>query len=76
MKQRDKAWMVLAAYVLLWDFLCPTGQTLSEAATDYRRRWPLATVGVVVYIAAHLLDAIPERLDFLHTATKWKGSMS
>lgn len=68
MRPRDKAWLGLAAYVALWDMTCGRGQTLSEAVSDYRRRWPLSTIATVVYVVAHLLDLLPERIDLLHAA--------
>lgn len=72
MAPADHAWLALAAGVAVWDVCCPRGETLSEGMSRYHRRRPWLTRIVVSYIAAHLLDWVPDRFDLLHRATTWR----
>lgn len=68
------AWGILGAGVLVYDVLCPTGETLSEGvdrAMETKRGKVAAMAGIAV-VAGHLANLIPEDYDPLHRATKLK----
>ena len=62
----DVAWMCLAVCVVAYELCAPPGELLSEACDDYRRRHPVVTDAIIVYIAAHLLRRWPRSIDPLH----------
>jgi hypothetical protein len=68
------AWGGIAAGVAAYDVLAPKGETLSERCDSALER-PLgrsfvyAAVGIT---ALHLCNLIPEELDPIHHALKWK----
>lgn len=72
MRPADRAWLVLGGGVLAWDVTCPRGETLSEGMSRYHRACPWLTRLVVGYVAAHLLDWLPDRFGLLHRATTWR----
>ncbi|ASR85537.1 hypothetical protein I5G80_gp036 [Mycobacterium phage Krueger] len=63
MRCADKAWLALAAGVVAYEVSAPRGELLSEGVDRYltRRKW--TTHAVVVGLALHLLNLIPERID-------------
>lgn len=69
----DKAWITLAVGVLVWEIFAPDGELLSEAVDRYRRRRPLLTRLVIVYLSAHLSRIVPRRLDPLHRLARLGG---
>lgn len=66
MGHADWAWLTLLIAVIGYELKAPEGQLLSEACDRYRRRHPLITNAAIVLVAAHLLRALPRRLDPLH----------
>lgn len=66
LEHSDVAWLTLAAAVVCYELLAPPGQLLSEACDRYRQRHPLVVGAAVVMVAAHLLRALPHRVDPLH----------
>lgn len=70
MKPADWAWLGIAAGVLGYEIHASRRrhdwELLSEACDRYRHRHPLIVHGVVVYLAAHLTRALPQRIDPLH----------
>ena len=66
LETREKAWLVLVAGVILYDALCPEGQTLSEGVDHFLEKHPVATMGAIAITAAHLSNLIPERYDPIH----------
>lgn len=67
MTEGDKAWILLACYVVTWDMVALLGdkETLSSsfarALDSPVRRWP--TIAAWGYLTAHLFKAIPEKYD-------------
>jgi hypothetical protein len=57
---------VLVAGVLAYDVLCPNGELLSQSVDRSLVRRPWLTRLAVVYVAAHLLNVVPQKLDPLH----------
>lgn len=62
----DWAWCVVGVGVLTYDVVCPKQELLSEACDRYLTARPVLTHAVVLYVAAHLLNLMPQRLDPLH----------
>lgn len=69
MQPADRAWLTLAGGVLVYDLLCPRGETLSEGVDRYHAARPWLTRISVAIVAAHLLDWLPSLLDPLHCIT-------
>ena len=66
MQPSDRAWLALAAGVVSWDAMCGEGQTLSEAADRWMMSQPWLVRVSVLLVAAHLVNALPDRLDPIH----------
>ena len=70
MKPADWAWLSIGAGVLAYEIHATRRrhdwELLSEACDRYRDRHPVVVYGVVGYLAAHLLRAVPPQLDPLH----------
>jgi len=62
-KPANLAWLVLAIGVAAYDALAPEGQLMSEAVDRYLEARPCVTRAVVVTVAAHLLNLLPQKLD-------------
>lgn len=64
------AWGALAAGVVVYDYLAPSGETLSEAVDRAVDKHPVATAAAVGAVALHLLNAFEkyqlERYDLIH----------
>ncbi|AXQ63211.1 hypothetical protein I5G72_gp64 [Mycobacterium phage Collard] len=63
MRAADRAWVGLAAAVVAYEVGAPRGELLSQGVDRYLTRRPWLTRGVVCYLAAHLLNVIPDRVD-------------
>lgn len=63
----DRGWLIVAAAVLSVE--ATHDELLSQAVDRYLTRWPVATRMVIAYLAAHLLNLIPERVDPLTRMT-------
>jgi hypothetical protein len=63
MRTADQAWLALGAGVVAYEVAAPPGELLSEGVDRYltRRKW--TTRVVVIGLAAHLLNLIPQRFD-------------
>lgn len=63
MRASDKAWLTLAAGVVVWDVACPRGEMLSEASARYATARPVLSRAVIGYVAIHLMHLLPPRCD-------------
>jgi hypothetical protein len=54
--------------VVAWDVFGP--ETLSQATARYKLSRPALTGGVIFYVAAHLMEFIPQRVDVLSVLGK------
>ena len=68
MKPADWAWATIGIGVLAYEAVAARKEwdLLSEAVDKYRAAHPWLTVGLVGYLAAHLIRLIPKPLDPLH----------
>ncbi|WNM68325.1 hypothetical protein SEA_TIERRA_36 [Mycobacterium phage Tierra] len=66
LRSSDRAWLALGAGVAAYEISCPRGELLSEGVDRYLSHRPWATRVVVVGLALHLLNLLPERLDPLN----------
>lgn len=62
----EHAWVALALLVLGYEVCARDGELMSEAVDRFIEKRPGLTRLVVVVVAAHLLNLIPERFDPLH----------
>lgn len=63
MKPGDYAWCAIGLGVIGWDATSPHGELLSEAVDRYLTNHPYLTRTVIIYLSAHLLNVIPDRVD-------------
>jgi hypothetical protein len=63
MRPSDRAWLVLAGSVAVWDAVCDDGEMLSQASARYRVSHPVLWPAVIIYLAAHLCHVVPHRVD-------------
>lgn len=63
-----KAWIGLAAYLLIVEARAPKGETLSERVDLWIEKHPGKAVwhAGVFAVGAHLLNIIPPRIDPIH----------
>lgn len=73
LRHSDKAWLALGVGVAAYEIACPRGELLSEGVDRYLKRRPWTTHVVVVGLALHLLNLLPESLDPLHLLAKHCG---
>lgn len=68
MRSSEKAWVALAAGVVIYDAVCPEGESLSEGVDRALKhpRYRLVTIGAVWVVSAHLLNALPQIVDPIH----------
>lgn len=60
------AWRILAAHIIGWELTCPPGQTYSEEADRWIERNPILTRVLILLLAAHVSNCIPNRFDPIH----------
>lgn len=76
MTSADKAWAVLGLGVLAYDLAAEPGMTLSEGADAWMVRHPWLVRGIAFALAAHVANAIPDRVDPIHglfvLSRKWR----
>ncbi|MGH3956493.1 MAG: DUF7427 family protein [Mycobacterium sp.] len=70
MRTADRAWLALGAGIVAYELAAPRGELLSEGVDRYLARRPWLTRAVVVVLAAHLLNVLPEPVDPLHQIAK------
>lgn len=66
-------WQMLIAGILAWEVWCEEGELLSQGFDRLLKRHPVWPRIVVVLVAAHLINWLPERVDPLTAASKAKG---
>lgn len=59
----ERAWLAIAAGVVVYEALCPEGQLLSDACDRARARHPLLVHAAMAVTVAHLLRLLPARFD-------------
>lgn len=65
-KASTLAWGTLVAGVVLYDALCPAGETLSEGYDHFLAKNKLLALGAVAITAAHLTNLLPAKYDPIH----------
>lgn len=67
LQQADYGWLAVAAVVVVVEVAgAEREQMLSHATSRYKAKHPVLTTAVVLTTAAHLLGAIPARVDPFH----------
>jgi len=73
-KPSDRAWLFLSGGVVAYEVLALDGELMSEAVDRYLETRPWLTRAVILTVAAHLLNLLPQRLDPLaQLALTWKA---
>jgi hypothetical protein len=67
MRAADRAWLTLAAGIIVYDFAAPRGETLSDGCDRLRRSHPVLTYSIIAAVVAHLTRAVPPRFDIIHS---------
>ena len=69
MTEGDKAWLLLACYVVTWDMVAlqrdkeTLSSSFARALDSPVRRWP--TIAAWAYLTSYLFRLIPRKYDFL-----------
>jgi len=73
-KPSDRAWLFLSGGVVAYEVLALDGELMSEAVDRYLEARPWLTRAVIVTVALHLLNVLPQSLDPLaRFASLWKA---
>lgn len=62
----EQAWVALAVIVVGYEIYAAPGELLSEAVDRFLARHPVLTRAAIMLVAAHLCNALPERVDPIH----------
>ncbi|WP_459213504.1 DUF7427 family protein [Mycobacterium intracellulare] len=63
MRPSTKAWIVLGASVLAYEYWAPDGELLSHGYDNFLAHHPFVTWSLTVITAAHLLNICPRVVD-------------
>jgi hypothetical protein len=66
MRPADRAWLALAAGVIVYDFATVRGETLSDGCDRYRQSHPALTYLIIAAVTGHLTRVVPARFDIIH----------
>lgn len=69
----DWAWVALATGVVVYEVMAPEEELLSEAVDRYLMRRKILTTGTVLYVAAHLVNWLPNSVDIFHRLAVLSG---
>lgn len=58
-----RAWIILGIGILVWEFLAPDDQTLSEEVDRWLAKHSVLTVSAVMGVALHLINVLPAPVD-------------
>lgn len=64
-----RAWIALAIGVIIYELFADHGELLSEGVDRALETHPWITRAAVLYLAGHLVNAIPARIDPLNRFT-------
>ena len=62
----EQAWFALAVLVVGYELLAAPGELLSEAVDRFIERHPVLARTAILLVAAHLCNALPDRVDPIH----------
>jgi hypothetical protein len=65
-----RAWQALAAGVVAYELMCPSGELMSEGADRAIDRYPILTKTAIGLTALHLMNALPDNMDPITVALK------
>ncbi|WP_202973039.1 DUF7427 family protein [Mycobacterium celatum] len=63
LRPADKAWLTLVAAIVVYELAARDGELLSDGVQRYMARQPWLVRAVIAVTAAHLMNALPRRLD-------------
>lgn len=73
MRSSEKAWILLAAVVVVYEIFAGEGELLSHQVDRWLESHPVITHSIVMVTAAHLLNVLPERIDPWVWMFKWRN---
>lgn len=62
----EMAWVAMTLGIVAYELCAPDGQLLSEAVDRFLVSHPILTRVVVISVAAHLLNVLPNEVDPIH----------
>ena len=73
MRASDKAWLTLAAGVVVYEIAADDGEMLSHAVDRWLVTHPVVTWTGVLVTAAHLLNLLPPQYDPFAWGFQWRS---
>ena len=61
-----RGWLVIGVVTVVYEIICPEGQLLSEGVDRAILKHPLSVRALIMFIAFHLVNWLPVRVDPLH----------
>lgn len=72
MRPSEKAWIALAAGVIVYEIVAEDGEMLSHAVDSWLKSHPIITTSAISLTALHLLNVLPKAIDPWHWAFGWR----
>lgn len=72
MRPSQKAWIALAAGVIIYEIGATEGEMLSHQCDRWLASHPVLTTAVISFTALHLLNMLPSKVDPWHIAFVWR----
>lgn len=67
-----RGWIAIAVGVTAYELACPKNELLSEGVDRAIDKHPVAIPLAIGYVAAHLCNLLPEKLDLFTQITKFR----
>jgi hypothetical protein len=62
----EKAWACLGLVIVVYEIVAPENELLSEVVDRFLVSHPIVTRTIVIGLALHLINLLPEQIDPLH----------
>jgi hypothetical protein len=62
----EKAWACLGLVIVVYEIVAPDNELLSEVVDRFLVSHPIVTRTIVIGLALHLINLLPEQIDPLH----------
>lgn len=71
----QRAWLLVGAFVVAYETLCPPGELMTTGCDRARARHPVLVTASILYLAGHLTRIVPRRLDPLSIIADHVGEL-